>query len=285
MHVITGELPGGSRPSEDRVLVSDDRDLVVVLDDVSTLSDDTPRGGWYAQTLGEEILTAHRRTPRLDLRDTLHEALTAVSGTHALTPGASPAATVAIVRHRPDDRMVDALVLCDTIVLAQQHDGSVEALRDDRLEDLVRPHPDMERLREHLRAGHGFSSPAHREMLGRLRQHQLQHINRHGDPYAYWVAEAVPAAARHAVVRSWPQAQLRRVLVATDGVQAGVESYGLWAWGPLVEACADTGFGPQRAVERIQAYEHTDDPDGVKHPRYKISDDKAVALLSFDPHR
>ncbi|QKW20554.1 hypothetical protein HUT16_17095 [Kitasatospora sp. NA04385] len=283
MHVITGELPGGSRPSEDRVLVSDDHDLVVVLDGVSTLSDDTPRGGWYAQTLGEEILTAHRRTPHLDLRDTLHAALTTVAGTHTLTPGVSPAATVAIVRHRPDDHMVDALVLCDTIVLAQQHDGSgsVEVLRDDRLEDLVRPHPDMERMYEHLRAGHGFSSPEHREMLGRLRQHQMQHINRVGDPQAYWVAEAVPAAARHAVVRSWPQAQLRRLLVATDGVQAGVEPYGLWNWGALVEACADTGIGPQRVAERIQAYEHTDDPDGAKHPRYKVSDDKAVALLWF----
>ncbi|MFJ4676966.1 hypothetical protein [Kitasatospora sp. NPDC088783] len=61
MRVTIGEPPGGERLSEDRVLVSAGRDLVVVLDGVSTVTDETPRGGWYAQTLGEGVLAAHAR--------------------------------------------------------------------------------------------------------------------------------------------------------------------------------------------------------------------------------
>ncbi|MEV7465416.1 hypothetical protein AB0O20_02730 [Streptomyces kronopolitis] len=280
MQISTGELSGGGRPSEDRILVNADSTLVVVLDGVSTLTDDTPRGGWYAQTLGEAVIAVHDRAQHLDLRDTLHEALAAVAGEHGLVPGASPAATVAIVRHRPHDHMVDALVLCDTPVVVQQRDG-IDVLRDERLETLVRLSPDRDVMAEQLHAGCGFAAPEHRRIVQQLRDHQMQHINRTGDPLAYWVAEATPAAARHAVVRSWPVSDIKRMWVMTDGALAGVESYGLWSWEALGDAC--TAVGPQQVVEAIHTYEHDDDPDGIKHPRYKVSDDKALACIDFGP--
>ncbi|WP_371792949.1 hypothetical protein OG285_31955 [Streptomyces sp. NBC_01471] len=279
VQIATGELSGGGRPSEDRILVNADSTLVVVLDGVSTLTDDTPRGGWYAQTLGEEVISVHERAQHLDLRITLHEALTTVAGEQGLVPGASPAATVAIVRHRPHDHMVDALVLCDTPVVVEQRDG-FEVLRDERLETLVRLSPARDVMFEQLRAGCGFTAPEHRRVVQQLRDHQIQHINQGGDPLAYWVAEATPAAARHAVVRSWPVSDIKRMWVMTDGALAGVEPYGLWSWDAFADAC--TAIGPQQVVETIHSYEH-DDPSGIKHPRYKVSDDKALACIGFGP--
>ncbi|WP_416971649.1 hypothetical protein [Streptomyces sp. 4F14] len=281
MQITTGELSGGGRPSEDRILVNTDSTLVVVLDGVSTLTDETPRGAWYAQTLGEEILSVHERARHLDLRDTLHEALTTVAGEHDLVPGASPAATVAIVRHRPHDHMVDALVLCDTPVAVEQHDG-FDVLRDERLEALVRLSPDRPVMFDQLHAGQGFRSSGHRQVVRRLRDHQMQHINRPGDPLTYWVAEATPQAAHQAVVRSWPVSDIKRMWVMTDGALAGIEPYGLWTWEAFADAC--TTLGPQQVVETIDAYERND-ADGIKHPRYKIADDKALACIDFGPQR
>jgi hypothetical protein len=280
MRVKTGELSGGGRPSEDRILSTSDATMVVVLDGVSTLTSGTPRGGWYAQTLGEEILAVHERTQHLDLRTTLHEALTTVTTEHDLVPGASPAATVAIVRHRPQDHMVDALVLCDTPVAVRQPFG-FEVLRDERLETLVHGSPNMEVLCDQLRGACGFTAPEHRRVVKQLRDYQMQHINRAGDPMAYWVAEATPQAAHQAVVRSWPLSEVKQLLVMTDGAQAGVELYGLWSWDEFTDACATTG--PQQVVETIHRYEHDEDPHGVKHPRYKVSDDKALVHIDFGP--
>ncbi|MCA1220016.1 hypothetical protein [Streptomyces sp. 8L] len=280
MQIATGKLSGGGRPSEDRILTANDATLVVVLDGVSTLTDDTPRGGWYAQTLGEEFIAVHDRAQHLDLRTTLQEALTRVAGEHGLVPGASPAATAAIVRQRSHDHMVDALVLCDTPVVIEKHDG-FEVLRDERLETLVRLSPHRDVMVEQLRAGGGFAGPEHRRVVQQLREHQMQHINQVGDPLAYWVAEATPAAARYAVVRSWPISDIKRMWVMTDGALAGIESYGLWSWAAFADAC--TAVGPQQVVDAIHAYEHDDDPSGVKHPRYKVSDDKALACIDFRP--
>lgn len=284
MQITTGQLSGGGRPSEDRILISEDSTLVVVLDGVSTLTDETPRGGWYAQTLGEEVLAANERDPQLDLRITLHEAIRVVGREHGLAPRSSPAAaTVAIVRHRPDDYMVDGLVLCDTPVVVEQPDGGFEIVRDGRLDTLVRRSPDHEVMFTQLHAGRGFQSPEHREVVRRLRDHQMRHINRTGDPLAYWVAEAAVEAPLQAVVRCWAESDVQRMWVMTDGALAGVEPYGLWSWPEFAEACAT--LGPQQVVETIDAYERNDDPDGIKHPRYKVADDKALACISFATQR
>ncbi|MFI7104126.1 protein phosphatase 2C domain-containing protein [Streptomyces sp. NPDC050161] len=281
MQISTGELPGSDRrPSEDRIVHDAGLGTVVVLDGVSTVSDDTPRGGWYAQTLGKEILAELRRDPHLTLSAALHAALTTVTTEHGLVAGASPAATVAIVRHRAAVHMVDALVLADTPVIAVHRDGRAEALRDDRLERLVRTAPEWQQFEKQLCGGCGFGAPEHQELTVQLRGHQMQHINKFDDPWAYWVAEATPTAAHQAVVRSWPVADLDHLLVLTDGVSAAVDSYGLWpSWAEMASAVA--AGEPQKVVEAIHAYEHEQDPHGIRHPRYKISDDKALASISF----
>jgi hypothetical protein len=101
----------------------------------------------------------------------------------------------------------------------------------------------------------------------------MEHVNR-DVPDAYWVAEAVPEAARHAVVASWPAADLAGLLVMTDGVSCAVEEYGLYSsWTAMARDCEK--HGPQSVVDAVHSHEETD-PHGRLFPRYKIHDDKAL---------
>ncbi|MFK0154322.1 hypothetical protein ACIQVK_19885 [Streptomyces sp. NPDC090493] len=272
--MTTGELAGAGRPSEDRIVRVPG--AVIVLDGVSTVTDEEPRGGWYAETLGNRVASLLAAAPGADLRQVLEQAIGWITGAHGLVPGASPAATVAIVRRHGEQ--VDALVLADTPVIARTIGGAVDAVRDDRLARLVAGLPERAEYQSRLKAGHGFQAPEHRALLQKLRAHQLRHIN-NGASGGYWVAEAVPEAARHAVVRSWPVAELADILVMTDGVSAAVEEYGMYAtWDDLARACLTDG--PDKVVRAIHDTEAAD-PDGHRWPRYKQADDKAFAFLRF----
>lgn len=272
--LTTGELSGGGRPSEDRIVQAPG--AVIVLDGVSTVSDEEPRGGWYAEALGNQVASVLAADPDADLRHVLEQAIWAIVREHDLVAGSSPAATISIVRQR--DETIDALVLADTPVIARTIRGQLDPVRDDRLAQLVSRHPAYEEYRKWLLAGRGFKATEHRAVLQKLRAHQLRHVNNDA-PGGYWVAEAVPEAARHAVVRSWPTASIADILVMTDGVSASVEEYGLYpTWDDLARACL-TG-SPEKVIRAIQDAE-ADDPDGQRWPRYKASDDKTLAFLRF----
>ncbi|HWU05877.1 MAG TPA: protein phosphatase 2C domain-containing protein [Streptomyces sp.] len=272
--VTTGELPGGGRPSEDRIHQAPE--AVIVLDGVSTVSDDQPRGGWYAQMLGEHLVAGLNDAPDVDLRQLLESAIATMVRDHGLVPGASPAATVSILRHCGD--RIDTLVLADSPVVAFTTSGQIRQVRDDRLARLVADRPELTAYQAALRSGRGFDNPGHRVLLQQLRAHQMLHVNQQV-PGGYWVAEAVPEAARHAVVRSWPTSDITDILVMTDGVSSGVEDYGLYSsWEEMAGACR--AQGPGHVVRTIHEAEATDS-DGRRWPRYKCHDDKALAHLRF----
>ncbi|MFF3006696.1 protein phosphatase 2C domain-containing protein [Kitasatospora sp. NPDC057940] len=268
--VRIGELAGHGRPSEDRVVTT--ADAVIVLDGVSTVTDDQPRGGWYADTLGAAIAELLSRDAGMDLRQVLAAAIQAVAGDHGLVPGSSPACTVAVVRRRAD--RIEAAVLGDSPVVAIGRDGTVHAVCDDRLARLVDAQPPVREYRDLLRAGHGFGE-RHRQILQELRGFQGGVVNR---PDGYWIAEAVPEAGLNAVTASWSASDLAEVVVATDGITAGVEEYGLYSWQELARACRQDG--PQAVADAIARAEHQD-PAGQLWPRYKVSDDKALVWWPF----
>ncbi|KPI02974.1 hypothetical protein OK074_5124 [Actinobacteria bacterium OK074] len=277
MSVATGTRDGGGRASEDRIVTAVPG-AVVVLDGVSTVSSAEPLGGWYAQTLGDHLAHGLLHTPHADLPVVLETAIRAVAAEHGLRPGDSPAATVAIVRRH--GTRIEALVLGDTPVLARTAGGEIHLVQDNRLAQLVAPRPETTEYRTWLRAGRGFQDPEHRALLQKLRAHQLRHLNNDGSPSAYWVAEADPRAAHRAVTRSWPADTVDSLLVMTDGVSAAVEEYGLLSWDALFDACHV--HGPQHVVEMVHAVEESD-PQGVRWPRYKQHDDKAIAHVTCIP--
>ncbi|MEY9839570.1 protein phosphatase 2C domain-containing protein [Streptacidiphilus sp. EB103A] len=267
--ILTGERAGSvQRPSEDLIGIVGHH-AVIVLDGVSTVSDEEPRGRWYVQVLGEHLAKGLVRDPFAPLASILEVAIDQVVQGHGLVPGASPAATVAIVRATGDG--VDALVLGDSPVVTQDLSGVVHAVTDSRLHALVGQQAAFKEYQERLRSGGGFDA-GHRRLLQDLRAHQMQWVNREG---GYWIAEAIPEAGRHAVVHSWDRNQLGAVLVATDGVSCAVDEYGMFTWESLAEACRS--HGPASVVDSVHQ-EEAQDPNAVLYPRYKPHDDKALVF-------
>lgn len=231
--IETAEQGAPGRVTEDRIRVLPN--AVVVLDGVTSRTRPPNRnGGWYATQLADELARLINDTD--PLADVLHQAITNLVRQHDLVPGDSPSATAAIVRWTADT--IDALVLCDTPVVA--FGRSTQVLADTRLEDL-RPDPDILRWKN--------------------------------KPGGYWVAEAEPVAAHHALIASWPRTEIEEVIVATDGVSCGVSEYGLFTW----EQLARMPLG--EALDRIREAERGDS-EHKRWPRYKTHDDQAIARLT-----
>ncbi|MEU7479982.1 protein phosphatase 2C domain-containing protein [Lentzea sp. NPDC042327] len=208
--IETAEQGAPGRVTEDRIRVLPN--AVVVLDGVTSRTRPPDRdGGWYATRLADELArTVDAGTPLTEL---LAQAITSLVAEHDLVPGDSPAATAAIVRW--DDETIDALVLCDTPVVA--FGRTTDVVEDTRLADL-RPDPDI-----------------------------LRWTNR---PGGYWVAEADPEAGRQALTASWPREMIKKVVVATDGVSCGVSEYGLFSWDELAELPLGAALDRIREAER-----------------------------------
>jgi hypothetical protein len=188
--IETAERGAPGRVTEDRIRVLPN--AVVVLDGVTSRTRPPDRnGGWYASKLADELARLINDTD--PLTDLLAQAISTLVEEHGLVPGDSPSSTAAIVRW--NDETIDALVLCDTPVVA--FGQSTRVLQDTRLEDL-RPDPDILRWKN--------------------------------KPGGYWVAEADPAAGHQAVTTTWRRDETRCVIALTDGVSCGVSEYGLFDW-------------------------------------------------------
>lgn len=193
MKIETAEQGAPGRVTEDRIRVLPN--AVVVLDGVTSRTRPPDRnGGWYSTQLADELARLINDTD--PLQDVLATAITNLVTEHDLVLGDSPSATAAIVRWT--EQRIDALVLCDTPVVA--FGQTTHVLEDTRLQDL-RPDPDI-----------------------------LAWKNK---PGGYWVAEADPQAGHQALTASWPRAEIGTVIVATDGVSCGVSEYRLFEWEDL----------------------------------------------------
>ncbi|WP_410607143.1 protein phosphatase 2C domain-containing protein [Amycolatopsis sp. lyj-109] len=241
---------GHPRPTEDHVVVLDN--AVLVLDGATSADPSQPPGGWYAERLAGRLADDLRAAPEADLTEVLTSAIAAVTARHCLQPQRSPSSTVAAVRWLED--RVDALVLADSPVVGFGSFGgfSVDVVSDDRLARL--------RRRGMLQTG------------ADVRRRRNAHDG-------FWVAEADPGAAAHAVRRSWQRADVDAVLLASDGVSIGVDQYELFDWR---EALAVTrADGPDAVLDAVRTAEKQD-PDGERWPRPKRHDDQALVLVDFN---
>ncbi|WP_253865285.1 protein phosphatase 2C domain-containing protein [Prauserella halophila] len=248
-------LDGEPRPSEDRVVVVDpapgsDRETgaVAVLDGATEQRPGLPSGGWYAQQLGHRLHETLARAPGTDLRATLADAIDAVAREHDLRAGVSPSSTVALARWTAE--VVDVLVLADSPVVLFGTTG-VEIVADERLS----------RLRT----------------AGRLRTRSaVESLRNHVG--GFWVAEAAPDAAEHAVRARLPRAEVQTLILATDGVATGVDDYGLFDWHGLRQLADDSG--PRAVLDAVRDAERSDSAR-TRWPRPKVHDDQAIVVVDF----
>lgn len=260
-------VDGTPRPSEDVVSVLPN--AVVLLDGATSLRPGLPSGGWYAGLLAGALAGRLTGYPDMDLADVLGAAIRAVARDHGLVPGESPSSTVALVRW--DDEVVEGLVLADSPIAVETVAG-VWTLADERIASLPRPEGSY---RDRLRGGEGYGADhvvalrTSATAIGRLR-------NTDG---GFWVAEADPDAAYEARRAKWPRADVRRILLASDGVSCGVDDYRIFPdWAAVFALAADEGA--DAVLDAVRAAEEAD-PHGSRWPRPKPHDDQALAIVDF----
>lgn len=260
MRVATAQLPDLDN-SDDRTFTTDN--AVIMLDGASAFVPVPVAAATYADTLGLEVQQRLIDDPAAELVDTLADAITDTASELDLTPGESPSATVAIARVHSGH--VDLLVLGDTQVALPG-----EIIRDDRLGALG--FTASRKYRDRLASGTGYDDE-HRALLRELQTEQAKHRNRDG---GYWIAEATPDAAHHAITTRRPTAEVPWLVLATDGAYKPMEHLGLADW-PHVAAATSRDLGALLA--RCHQWEADADPEGRELPRAKRHDDKSIATI------
>ncbi|QKG26089.1 protein phosphatase 2C domain-containing protein [Actinomadura verrucosospora] len=96
-----------------------------------------------------------------------------------------------------------------------------------------------------------------------------------GGPY---YAGADPSVAEEAITGTVPAADLRRVLMLTDGATRLADTFAATSWAGLARLAAE--HGPDAVIDRTREAERTD-PQGRRWPRRKIHDDATLAVCEF----
>ena len=264
--------PGSaSRPNEDWCSATKGADsaVAVVLDGVTTPGDTGCHHGtpWYVQQLGTELIrhTAdHART----LTQSLADSIAAVTALHAsscdISHRGTPAAAVAIARVH--QHHVEYLVLADTTIAVLDNDGRLTHAVDPRVDDVT--------ARDAADALHWpIGSAEHRDAVRRMSRNQQLQRNRHG---GYWVAAADPEAADEAITGC--SKNPRRLALLTDGAARAVDVFDQYSWREALDILHTSG--PSELITQVRSAEQTD-PHGLRWPRFKTSDDAAVAYLDI----
>jgi hypothetical protein len=264
MRVRTAQLPCPPAGA-DRVIVTPG--AVIVLDGASAFGPAAVSPAAYADRLGTHLASAITASPGAPLPAILATAISATASALDLRDDHGPSSTVAIAR--ADDANADLLILGDSYIAYRSADTAA-VLTDGRLDRLDLPESRL--YRDRLAAGSGYDT-AH---AATLRDLQAAQRARRNTPGGYWIASANPEAAAHAITRTVPAASLDWIVLATDGAIETARHRGLDDW----EAIADSGQAALSAfLQRCQAWEENDDPDGRQLPRAKRHDDKAIATV------
>ena len=260
----TAQLAGG-RVQCDRAFVGGD--YVVVLDGASPHRPVPVSVPSYVDCLGEAITSRLDAGTGQELSTTLAEAIAETRDRLNLVTHDSPSSTVAMARIGTDT--VDFLVLGDSLITHPTGN-----LIDLRLDDVAIA--ERRRYSDRLNHGYGYDS-IHKELLHELQNAQVRHRNTDG---GYWIAEAEPHAANHALTLTIARNDVSWFIISTDGAYESLEQLRRDNWeqlshldslslGQLLQDCHD--------VEAA-------DPDGRRWPRAKIHDDKTIVVARrLDP--
>lgn len=262
LEVVSAELPGNGVASEDRIRVG--QNAVVVLDGASG-SDTRVSVGDYVDHLAGALVNVLDAETDMPLPHALADALRSTVAELRLMPGESPSSTVSIARRRGDE--VDLLVLGDSPIYIGPDS---RPLTDDRLGQLDLP--SRTKAYERLAGGGGYDD-VHRDLVRSVRAEQLPYLN---EPGGYWIAEARPEAAHHALIETVPMSTPWLVMV-TDGIDKPMRHLNI----SPATGVGCTSSGLTDLLEQLHGWENERDPDAHRLPRFKRNDDKALAVVTF----
>ncbi|WIX78761.1 hypothetical protein QRX50_46790 [Amycolatopsis carbonis] len=260
MKTIACQLPGFD-DSDDKIFVTDH--AIVMLDGASAFVPVPVPPAVYAHELGRRLSQRLEEAPDHDLAGILAHAIHDVATDLSLERGRSPSSTVTILREHAGT--IDILILGDNLVALP---GTT--LTDDRLSRLdLAP---SRHYRHRLARGAGFDE-THRETLRQLQSQQAARRNQEG---GYWIAEADPAAAQHAVTSRFPVGDVPWAVLATDGAYKPMQYLGLADW-PMLAGSEKADL--ERVLHQCEVWEAFTDPIAAQLPRAKRHDDKSLAVV------
>lgn len=259
----TAQLAGGAR-NADRVLVADH--AVIVLDGATAFEPVAVDPAAYAETLGAAIAEELAREADAPLAAVVAAAISQTAARLDLAPGRSPSSTVTILRTRED--AADLYVLGDSPI-HYGTDQTAITFTDDRLAAVA---PDEQaHYVSRLRSGHGYDDDHHAALV-MLQRAQRMARNK---PNGYWIAEADPAAARHAITRAFAPSEITWAVLATDGAAEYIDYHGL----PWSAIARHDGERLAALLRRISEWEADTDSDGKALARPKRHDDKTLVAI------
>jgi hypothetical protein len=268
MRITTALLQACSQGA-DRIAVAGN--AVAVLDGATAFEPGAVPAGQYAGRLSAAIASRLGDDMSAPLPRILEDAIRVTSAAMSMTGQAGPSSTAAIVR--ADPAAVDLLVLGDSFIFYGTDTACTGMLTDDRIAGLGLPQRAQYRAR--LAAGSGYDQ-VHQRLLQDLQHEQRQRRNR---PGGYWIAQADPAAARHARVLTVPADEVRWIVAATDGIVNTARHLRLDDWPAIAR------HGPHelaRVLQDCHDWEEHADPGARLLPRAKRHDDKAIAVLTTE---
>jgi hypothetical protein len=226
---------------------------------------------WFVRQLGTQLVELLAVESHRPLTEALDQAIRKVAAMHGDTcdpeHAGSPSATVAMLRGHSD--AVDYLVLADSsIVLELTTQDDLVVVTDDREAHVAETH----RRALHAQA---TGSVLQKQRLAELAT-ELQHYRNRAD--GFWVADANPEAAKHALTGTVPRADLYRAAVMSDGATRIADRFHLLSWREALDLMERQGPGGLlRAVRDAERQ----DPEGQRWPRGKHHDDATAILCHF----
>lgn len=261
--VESAQLPASS--DEDRLVVTEN--AVIVLDGATAHDPTMPPAGAYVDLLASHL--AESIDDPCSLADILEQSIAATASALGLVAGAAPSSTVALVRLEAES--VAVLVLGDSSVIVGLRTGAVDVHTDDRLTKLQLPEADL--YRRLLADGQGYSG-RHRKVLQDLQSAERARRNQSN---GYWIAEAEPDAAKHALQVRYPLEDVAWIVAASDGAFDLIPTLGV-TWPEVAQMTSDQ---LDRLLCNVHTWEAETDPDGRALPRAKRHDDKTVAVVQY----
>ncbi len=241
MRVTSAQLqdPAG----DDRILVTGDH--VIMLDGASAFRPVPVPVSSYVDQLGTKLLEA-LENDRADLQTALANGIAKTAAELRLSPGQSPSSTVTIVRERQGH--ISILVLGDNLVVfPAMH------VTDDRLNSIA---PDIRAAYQARLAAGAPYGPEHQHLLAELQQQQALQRNAY---CGYWIAEADPTAARHAVTVQLSTAATPWAFLATDGAYKTMTHLSSNDWPTIAR---NTSSELAEILDHCHDWEAHHDPDG-----------------------
>ncbi len=164
-------------------------------------------------------------------------------------------------------------------------DSCLFLLRDDGTASLHIPipgayeHEQVQAQRHIARTGgitKGGGTLGNPETLAGLRRHRE---SQNTPDSGVWTLGLVPEAADHLVSEDLEIKGKAHAIVCSDGFSDLVVLYAAYTSASLVRTALDKGLAPM--VEELRRFEREVDPEGLRYPRYKQSDDTTALLIEL----